>query len=187
MVEAAPLREIPGKKRVGGLFLFITDEEGNALFFENKQTKESTQKVRGQLTTPAETLEKGEKILTDCLPRTIREEVGRINSSIQPLFRGTAYFDTPVYAISLYCFEIKTSRDAVEINPEDTEELGASQWVPIDKVDGRQLAVGDFRVPLFRLPIPQFAGNILKARRQAKFPVIHVVESNLPKGLFVPQ
>ena len=184
MVEATPSREIPGKKRVGGLFLFITDEEGNALFFENNQTKESTQKVRGQLTTPAETLEKGEKILTDCLPRTIREEVGRIQSCSQPLFRGTAHFNTPAYSISLYCYEIQTLQAAVEIAPEDSGELGSPRWIPVEHVDDRELVVDGFRVPLFRVPIPQFADNILKARKQEKFPLVHIVESNLPKGLF---
>ena len=186
MVKELSPNQISGideRPRLRGIFLFVKDPEENALFFENLETKVGTQKVAGQLSTPAETRDPGER-LWPFIRRTIREELGQIKGEYMPHFRGAAILGTPEFLVSLYCFEIPTIQSAVVIDPEDKHEMGSSLWIPINEIDNREIIVGGFRVPQFRSPIPQFARNVQLARESSRRPTVQYVESDLPSALF---
>jgi len=173
------------KERVFGIFLFVINEENEVLVFQNDHTKEKTQKIRGQLTLPAETIEPGESI-ADSTSRTIVEEVGSIKDP-KPKFRGTIQLNTPLALIDLICLEMRVNSSEIIVNPQDKDELSLPQWVFLEDIDEREMIVGGMRVPLFRTPIPEFANNILKAGRGERFPLVQRVSSELPAQLFHPQ
>ena len=185
MIEGLPL-EVPAeeRERIYALGLFVTNENGEVLILQNNQTKEETQKVKGQLTVPAETLEPQEReLLKEGLPRTIYEEVGYIYGP-KPQFRGTIRMLTPIMPIVIVAYEIKTTKDAVNINPQDKDELSSPRWLPLSAINARTFKIGNFDVPLFRTPIVELASNILKAKNGLRFPVTQTVNSNLDHKLF---
>jgi len=169
--------------RIMGVALFVIDEYGNTLVFQNNQTKEATQKVRGQLTVPAETLEAEERLSKDVLPRTIIEEVGYIHSA-KPIQRGIIRMYTPGASIGVICLEIPTTRASVNINPKDFGEVSNPRWVPLADIDNRMMRIGSWDIPLFRSPLKEGAQNILKARAGERFPQIQTVNCVLPAELF---
>jgi hypothetical protein len=171
------------RQKLIGVALFVVDEYGNALVFQNNQTKEETQKIRGQLTVPAETLEKGERLSKDLLPRTISEEVGKINDP-KPIYRGLIHMDLPNVSIGLVCLEVPTIRSAVEINPKDSQEVSHARWVPLADIDSRTMRIGKWDVPLFRSPLQEGAQNILIARSGNPYPQFRKVSAPLPAELF---
>ncbi|HVT01677.1 MAG TPA: NUDIX hydrolase [Patescibacteria group bacterium] len=185
MSEADPRSkvELAPEPQIYGLYLFVTDEEDNVLVFKNNQTKESTQKVIGQLTTPAETIEPGEKLMRDSLPRAIAEEVGYI-AGANPKFRGTAIMHTPRADIHIVCMEIKTKRDSVYIDPKDSGELSAPRWVPLDEIDNRTFRIQNWDIPVYRSPIVELAENLKRAKRGEKFPIAQSVKPEMPSDLY---
>lgn len=184
MQEKLPKAEADIFPKVYALCLFITDESGNVLIFQNNQTKESTQKIRGQFTTPAETIETGEKLIRDALPRTISEEVGSIYGAT-PKFRGVVILDTPRTPIRVVSLEIPTLRESVHIDPKDTSEVSNPIWVPLEDITSDKIfRLSNFDIPLYRDPIPALAQNVLKARRGESFPTNQVIRSRIPNGLY---
>lgn len=164
-----------------GVFLFVIDQDDNVLVFQNKITKESTQKVRGQITTPAESLEVNSFV--GDIPRMIDQEVGKISTHSDAKFRGIVRINLE-RPIMLTAFEIRVDRKDVTINPQDTDEIGPSQWIPLNEIDETKLQYEQWKVPVFRSPIPEFAQNLRAVRRGEKYPVIKQVGKTVPKELY---
>jgi len=183
MLERKLHSETEQKPNVHGVVLFVTDQYGNALLFQNNRTKESTQKIRGQLTTPAETIERGEDLRRDALPRAIAEEVGYI-PDVNPINRGIVRIDTLTASIIAICLEIPTSRESIKIDPMDKDELSFPRWVPLADIDDRTMRIGSWDVPLYRTFLPELASNVLRGREHKSFSYYQRVKSVIPPQLF---
>lgn len=166
-----------------GVFLFIRDENGYTLMMTNRVTKKETQKVTGQLTTPAETVNGRDNLRVQTLYRAIKEEVGTISqiNSIKSLGFVKMELNTP---IRLAAFEIKTIRSSVFFNPLDVEEVAHPQWIPLEEIGQQKISVGNYQVPLYRSPIPEFAQNIRSVEANKSFPLVQHVGPTIPIELY---
>lgn len=174
----------PEKKPVYGIFLFLTDKSGKVLVLTNQQNKETTQKIAGQLTTPAETAHPCENLIEDCLQRTIREEVGLLGDDRPHRFRGIVAIESSAFRIILVGYEKEVDKNLVQFRPEDPHEVTNPQWLPLTYIHNQTIEIGKWQVPLFRTPIPEFVSNILKARNGQRFPVVQRIKDTIPPEVF---
>lgn len=180
--------EIRQKTIVGVWLMFLTPE--NRLFVvTNQKSKYLSQKVPGQINSPAESYEADldfKKFKHGTISRAIREEVGHVNynpSEIKPLglisFRG---LERKVVAAP-YLIPI-ASTDCITYKPKDAEEGINPQWVDLKEINGdKLLQMGPYHVPLYRSPMVEIAEMIKNYQHNRTIQIRHVGET-IPQGIY---
>lgn len=179
-----------------GLWLLITDDDGNIFVIENGESKYASQKVVGQLNSPAESVEPEDdrKYKEKTLPRAIEQEVGSINGlnlesvRLRGLIELTGIdYPSPIFALGV---EIKTSQENVHYNPKnadnkDTGVIPKATWVPLTEVDHRTFAIEGKEVPVYRTPMRELVQNVIRARTEGdgKYLVFQRVSTSISKQL----
>lgn len=189
MEEAQPKSpEIRQKTIVGVWLMFLTPE--NRLFVvTNQKSKYLSQKVPGQINSPAESYEADldfKKFKQGTISRAIREEVGHVNynpSEIKPLglisFRG---LERKVVAAP-YLIPVENT-NCITYKPKDVEEGMNPQWVNLNEINkDKFLRIGPYRVPLYRSPMVEIAEMIRNYQRNRTIQVRHIGET-IPQAVY---
>lgn len=141
----------------------------NKLFVvRNLVSKYTSQKLPGQINSPAETFEKLKdegKVLPNGIKRTIEEEVGQLEfdpKTVQSLgiirFKG---LDKSVVALP---YLIKIDRkECLKYQPKDDGEKESDnpQWIDLDNIDPyKTIKVKGRAVPLYRTPMQEIIAMV---------------------------
>lgn len=154
--------------------------------------KYTSQKLPGQINSPAETFEalKDEhKVLPNGITRTIEEEVGKLQfdpKSVKPL--GTIRFkslDKQVIALP-YLIEIE-SRDSLTYAPKDGTEMESDHphWIDINNFNtDEKIEINGRLIPLYRTPMAEAVDMVKHNLVGANYPRNVVIEATLDKDFY---
>lgn len=176
-----------------GIWLMIVTADNKLFAVRNLVPKYTSQKLPGQINSPAETFEKPKdegKVLPNGVKRTIREEVGQLEfdpKALQSL--GTIRFkglDKSVVALP-YLIKIE-HEECLKYQPEHDgeQESDNPQWIDLSDFNPQALLeVNGQMVPLFRTPMAEIIKMIKSNLNGATNYQRNVeLEAQIPQSLY---
>lgn len=176
------------KTTVGVWLMFLTPD--NKLFVvTNQKAKYGSQKVPGQINSPAESYEAGQDLGSfkhGTILRAINEEVGEaIYNPDQIKSLGLISFnglESRVVAAP-YLIPVENT-GCITYKPKDTDEGINPQWIDLSQINGDDsLQVGPYEVPLYRSPMVEIAEMIRNYQQNKSIQIRHTEES-IPKAVY---
>lgn len=188
MGEFQPITpEVRQKTTVGIWLMFLTPD--NKLFVvTNQKAKYQSQKVPGQINSPAESYDanhdNGRFLQT--ITRAIKEEVGEVDynpSAIRPIGLISFHGLEGNVVAAPYLIPVKDTT-AINYNPADIDEGLNPRWINLDEVRSNpSLTIGQYVVPLYRSPMTEIAQMIETYQNTGQLQIRHVNES-IPKQVY---
>lgn len=188
MGEFQPITPEVRQKTTVGVWLMFLTPDSKIFVVTNQKAKYQSQKVPGQINSPAESYDANHDngSFLQTITRAIEEEVGEADfdpSAIRPIglisFHG---LESNVVAAP-YLIPVKDTT-AVHYNPADLGEGLNPRWINLDEVRNSQsLTIGQYIVPLYRSPMAEIAQMIGTYRNTGQLQIRHVNES-IPKQVY---
>lgn len=187
LLKPSHLEEAPPRSVVGIWVVPITPQD-EIFVLENLKAKYESQKLPGQLNSPAETYRPNDKgqFLEKTVPRAISEEIGVLEfqpEDVTPLGLIQLPFPDRRVLAAPYLLDVP-SKSALTFQPKDDQESTNPSWVKLYEVDQRKLKIGPYEVPLFRSPMQEIVQLIHDRRNGHGFQVIHSQQPLIPQEVF---
>lgn len=192
MVEIATdsLTNLPElrQKTVVGVWLMLIIPDNRLFVFENLVPKFESQKVPGQLNSPAETYKPIDlgNFREGTIIRAIEEEVGEVDydpTKVKPL--GLIRLNIPDKKVVAAPYLIPIDDpSALKYEPKDPNESQNPQWIPLNQVDSQTINFAGSRIPLFRTPMTEIAQLIRDYQKGGSFKVIRSKANLIKKDVY---
>lgn len=160
----------------------IMTHQGKLFVVENNPAKYISQKVPGQLNSPAETFEKTDITFAETIRRAIRQEVGTLDYNpnlVKPL--GIIKLNIPESKVAAIPYLVPIDDVSyLKFQPKDQEEASNYFWIELDEILKNPKAnFGPYEVPLFRTPMLEITqlllnrlnGGLLQMQRSTVAPL----------------
>lgn len=154
--ETAKHPESNNQRLVVGIWLMIMTHQGKLFVVENNAARYISQKVPGQLNSPAETFEKTDITFAGTIRKAIREEVGTLDYNpnlVKPL--GITKLNIPGSKVAAIPYLVPIDDvSCLKFQPKDREEASNYFWIEPDEIlKNPKAKFGPYEVPLFRTPM----------------------------------